>query len=745
MGLDDLRKLTDSPDVLGDHAAKQCAWQEAYARELSADAVKRNRSGVEVKPLYTALDDSARPFEVPGEPPYTRGIYTTMHRGRSWTQRQLIGLGTPEDYNARLREVLDAGSTAISLLPCNSVFRGYDMDNSHIELLGTCGTVINNPEHMRRALAGVDLSRISVGLNDPTPFTLLAFLLVEADRQATPWSALTGTANQSDYLSHYIANHMFYRLDLEGARRLLIDKIAFCNAKVPRYNPLSVVGQHMQQAGATPAEAMAFTLSSAVQYARDCIARGMDPDVFLPRFTFFFDISVSFFEEVAKFRAGRRIWARVTRELLGAKSPRSWRMKFHGQTSGADLTRQQPLNNIARVTVQAMAGIFGGLQSLHTDAYDEAISCPTAEGARIAVATQNILRGEAGLTDVIDPLGGSHYVESLTDAMEAEIVRVMALVEDAGGMFAAAKAGLVQRMIGRSAMQFQQAVESGERPVVGVNCYQLDGEETPQPSLERPDAKRMGEFVAEFKRWKAQRSQEEVQRALDALSRAVETTDANVFASVLEAARAGATHQEICDRLRDTMGLARCRRWSEWPVRTSRAWWSAHAGSSRRRSAGCCRSSTTSRRRGRTWSHCFSVMLRCLRRASPGSRGRRGQGSQRCSTSCWKTSLRGACASRCSQSTPRARFPAAPCSATARASVQSEATSACSSAPSLAAVRTAACRTRRPPWSRCCAACASTSSSSSRSARGNRKSRSPNSPTCASCSARPGWATTCRH
>ena len=247
-------------------------------------------------------------------------------------------------------------------------------------------------------------------------------MLVTAERRGVDWRSVTGTSNQSDYLSHYVANHMFYRLSLPGARRVLMDHIAFCNEKVPRWNPMSVVGQHTQQAGATPAEAMAFTLATAVQNAEDCIARGMDPDQFLPRFTFFFDISLSFFEEIAKFRAGRRIWARLARERLGAKKPPAWRFKFHAQTSGVDLTRQQPLNNIARVAVQAMAGIFGGLQSLHTDAYDEAFQVPSEAGARIAVATQNILREEAHLTDVIDPLGGSFYVESLTDAMEEKIL-----------------------------------------------------------------------------------------------------------------------------------------------------------------------------------------------------------------------------------------------------------------------------------------------------------------------------------
>jgi methylmalonyl-CoA mutase, N-terminal domain len=534
--------------------AALAAWRAKYEAELPQAAVVRNRSGLPIEPLYVASGPAPAP-EVPGEYPYTRGIYTTMHRGRSWTQRQLIGLGTPEDYNARLREVLRHGATAISLLPCNSVFRGYDMDTVPVELLGTCGTVINNADHMRRSLAGMDLGAISVGLNDPTPFTLLAFLLVEADRQQVPWAAIAGTANQSDYLSHYIANHMFYRLALPGARRLIGDKIAFCNARAPRYNPLSIVGQHMQQAGATPAEAMAFTLSSGLQYARDCIARGMEPDAFLPRFTFFFDVSLSFFEEIAKFRAGRRIWARLTREQLGARSERSWRFKFHAQTSGADLTRQQPMNNIARVTVQAMAGILGGLQSLHTDAFDEAISCPTKEGAKIAVATQNILRGEAGMTDVIDPLGGSYYVETLTDQMEGEILRVMDIVESAGGMFEAARSGLVQRMIGQSARLAQQRVDSGEQMMVGVNCFESAAEDFGQPSLERPSIESMNTLIAEFTLWKRARSAAAVSRALDGLARSVDDPSANVFEQVVDAAAAGASHQEICDRLRSTMGF----------------------------------------------------------------------------------------------------------------------------------------------------------------------------------------------
>jgi methylmalonyl-CoA mutase N-terminal domain/subunit len=534
-------------------------WRTAYGRQIGTDRVITNRSRVEIKPLYTPRDWNGDAFlddvGFPGEFPYTRGIYPTMHRGRTWTQRQLIGLGTPEDYNKRVRVILDAGATAISLLPCNSGFRGVDCDAVDPVLLGTCGTVINTTDHMDRALDGVPLGKISTAMNDPSPFTLLAFTLAVAKRRGIAWTSITGTSNQSDYISHFIANHMFYRLSLAGARRVLVDHIEFCRKHLPGWNPVSVVGQHMQQAGATPAETMAFTLSTALQYAQDCIERGMDIDVVLRRFTFFFDISISLFEEVAKFRAGRRIWARLARERLGAKDPGSWRFKFHGQTSGVDLTEQQPLNNIARVAVQAMAGIMSGLQSLHTDAYDEAITTPTEDTARIAVATQNILREEAHLCDVIDPLGGSYYVETLTDQMEHEILALIGKIDDAGGMYKAAESGLVQSMIGQSALAFQERVESGEEKIVGVNCYQDDNGARLSRTTERPDMARMNAHIARFKAYKAERNQADVARALDALSRAANSPRENTYERIVEAAEAGVTHGEIVSRLRDDLGF----------------------------------------------------------------------------------------------------------------------------------------------------------------------------------------------
>lgn len=537
----------------------QVRWAAEYAAQIGADGAVHNRSGIPIKPLYTPLDVDAARYDAdvgfPGQPPYTRGIYATMHRGRTWTQRQLIGLGTPAAYNARLRDILDQGASAVSLIPCNSVFRGYDMDEVDEELLGTCGVVANSADHMTTCLDGVDLARTSCAMNDPSPFTLLGFMLATARRRGVDWRTISGTSNQSDYISHFVANHMFFRLSLSGARRILTDHIAWCGEHVPRWNPLSIVGQHMQQAGATPAEAMGFTLASAIQYADDCVAAGLSPDAFLPRFTFFFDISMSFFEEVAKFRAGRRIWARLTRERYGAQDPRSWRFKFHAQTSGVDLTRQQPLNNIARVATQAIAGIFGGLQSLHTDAYDEALSCPTQFGARIAVATQNILREEAHLTDVIDPLGGSYYVESLTNEMEGRVLAVMADVEAAGGMYRAVESGMVQRRIGESSRAHQERVDSGVQTVVGVNAYQVEEDASARPALPKPDPAQMRDHLRDFARWKARRSADAVARALADLARSAERDDTNVFAQVVAAAEVGCTHGEICGTLRRELGF----------------------------------------------------------------------------------------------------------------------------------------------------------------------------------------------
>lgn len=534
-------------------------WQREFDAQTEGQRPRTNRSGIPIKPLYGPEDWTSDRHEadlgLPGQGPMTRGIYASMYRGRPWSQRQLVGLGTAFDYNDRQRRMAGAGASALSLCPCNSVYRGYDMDEVDPLLLGTCGVVINTAEQMSTALDGIALERISIGLNDPTPFTLFAFVLAHAKKTGTPWERISGTSNQSDYLSHFVANHMFLRLSLEGSRRVLVDHIAWCAKHAPKWNALSVVGQHMQQAGATPAQAMGFTLASGIQYAEDCRARGLDLAAMLPRFTFFFDISISVFEEIAKFRAGRRLWAKIVRERLGINDPRAARFKFHAQTSGVDLTRQQPLNNIVRVAVQAMAGVLGGLQSMHTDAYDEVLSSPVEEAARIAVATQNILREEAHLDEVVDPLGGSYYVEALTNQMEAEIEKTLAQVDQAGGMFEAVKGGLVQRLCGESALAWQAEIESGRQKIVGVNGWQIDEPPDVRKPQERPDPATIERYLKEFSAFKKARSPATLAKALDELSRAAEDNRINLFGKVVEAAEIGCTHGEITGRLRRDLGF----------------------------------------------------------------------------------------------------------------------------------------------------------------------------------------------
>ena len=539
--------------------AAKLQWEAQYEERLPKEKEILNRSGIPVKPLYTPDDWSEQAYAeklgYPGQIPMTRGIYPTMHRGRTWSQRQLIGYGVPADYNERLLKLLDAGTTAVSLIPCNSVYRGYDADEVDQKLLGTCGVVVNTIEDMDRCFQNVDIAALSTAMNDPLPFTLQALLLGVAKRRGINWNQVSGTSNQSDYISHYIANHMFFRLSLEGSRRVLVDHIAFCLEQVPNWNPLSVVGQHTQQAGATPAQAMAFTLATAIQYADDCIERGLDPEVFLERFTFFFDISISFFEEIAKCRAGRRIWQRIVRERFGCTNPKTWRFKFHGQTSGVDLTRQQPLNNISRVAIQGLAGVFSGLQSLHTDSYDEVLSVPTEEAARIAVAAQNIIREEAHCADVIDPLAGSYYVETLTDQMEEKIVGTMNQIDDVGGMFKAVEAGLVQRWIGESALAFQNRVDSKEQTIVGVNKYLHEDDQSSAQPLKRPTDEIISQQLHKLSQFKANRSQADFNAALSRLRQAARNKQENVFAAIVDAVSSGVTHGEVVDCIRQELGF----------------------------------------------------------------------------------------------------------------------------------------------------------------------------------------------
>lgn len=546
-------------DKIASIDASSADWERNYDKMIGQDRVVKNRSGIEIKPLYWPENDTDGTYEeklgFPGADPMTRGIYPTMHRGRTWSQRQLIGLGRPADFNERIKSILKSGSSALSIIPCNSVYRGIDCDEVEPEILGTCGTILNTVEDMDISLKDIPLDEISIGLNDPNPFTMLVQMLIVAENRGISWDKITGTSNQSDYISHFVANHMFYRLSLPGARRVQMDAVEFLAEHVPNWNALSIVGQHMQQAGGTPAQAMGLTLSTAIQFGNDCVARGMDPEKFLERFTFFFDISISFFEEVAKFRAGRRIWNNLVVERFGVSNPRAKRFKFHAQTSGLDLTRQQPLNNIARVTAQAMAGIFGGLQSMHTDGYDEVLSTPTPESAKIAISTQNILKHEAHLCDVVDPLGGSYYVEALTDTMEEEILKVIAQIDEQGGMYKAVEKGFVQEMLGASALEFQDQVDNGEQLIVGVNAYQEEEDASARPVLKRPTAEHMQAQVDRLKEVKAARDPEVLAKGLQDLRDAARSEDINIFAAEIDAVRAGATQGEIIKVLREELGF----------------------------------------------------------------------------------------------------------------------------------------------------------------------------------------------
>ncbi|MEX3745536.1 methylmalonyl-CoA mutase [Lysinibacillus xylanilyticus] len=533
-------------------------WRKEYEkiRKVAPEQdLKYNRSEIPIKPLYTVEDIAESEKSFPGQYPFTRGLYPTMYRGRGWSRRQLIGLDTPERFNQRQRELIRAGSNAVSIIFCNSFYRGYDADMVDSLLVGTCGTPINTMEDMRIAFDQIAIEDISVGLNDPIGFTGLAMLLVLAEERNIPYSKITGTSNQSDFISHYVANHMFYRISLEGSLRILLDHIEYTNKHVPNWNPVSIVGQHMQQAGATPAQALAFTISSGITYIEETLKRGLPIDSFAPRFTFFYDISISMFEETAKFRAGKRIWAKLLKERFGAQDPRSMRFKFHGQTSGADLTRQQPLNNIIRVTVQAIAGILGGAQSLHTDSYDEALGTPIEEAARIAINTQNILAEEAGLADVIDPLGGSYYMEKLTDQMEEKVWAYIHEIDEMGGMLEAVRTGYIQREIGESAEKHQRAIDNLERTVVGVNKYQIDESQDKRPPLTRVAPELVEKHLQRLENFKKNRDQSKVQKALEQIEIAAKDPSINIFEATIAAVKEGCTHGEIIHELREHLGF----------------------------------------------------------------------------------------------------------------------------------------------------------------------------------------------
>jgi methylmalonyl-CoA mutase, N-terminal domain len=502
-------------------------------------------------PADTAAIDYARDLGEPGQFPYTRGIHPSGYLGKLWTMRQFAGFGTAADTNQRYRELLAAGSTGLSVAFDLPTLMGRDPDHPlSLGEVGKCGVSVVTLADMEALFEGIDLGAVtsSMTINSPAPM-LFAMYLVVAERQGAPWSRLSGTI-QNDILKEFIAQKE-YIYPPRPSMRLIVDVFRFCAEHVPRWNTISVSGYHIREAGSTAAQELAFTLRDGIEYVQWGVDAGLDVDTFVPRISFFFNAHNDFFEEIAKYRAARRIWARVMRDRFGARSERSWQLRFHTQTAGVSLTAQQPYNNVVRTTLQALAGVLGGTNSLHTNSLDEALALPTTEAATLALRTQQIIAHESGVAGVVDPLGGSYYVEALTNRIEAEALAYIDRIDRMGGMVAAIEQGYPQREIAESAYRHQQGVDAGQTTVVGVNAYVAETE-APVSILYIDDS--VGETqLARVAAVKAARDDGRVRSALQAMRDAARG-DGPLMEPILDAVRAYATVGEMCDALRDVWG-----------------------------------------------------------------------------------------------------------------------------------------------------------------------------------------------
>ena len=510
-----------------------------------------------VNRLYTPQDiestDFLKDISFPGEFPYTRGIHPTGYRGKLWTMRQFAGFGTPEETNARFKYLLEHGQTGLSVAYDLPTLMGYDADSPLAEgEVGKCGVAVSSLADMEVLFDGIPLEGVTVSQTINAPASvLLAMYLVVAEKQGAQWKNISGTL-QNDILKEYIAQkERIY--PIKPAMKLVVDTFEFCANQVPRYNPISVSGYHIREAGATAVQELAFTLRDGIEYVTWGVAAGLEIDQFVPRMSFFFNAHNDFFEEIAKYRAARRIWAREMKSRFGSEHERTLQLRFHTQTAGVSLTVQQPLNNIVRVALQALAGVLGGTQSLHTDAYDEALALPTDRAALIALRTQQIIAEETGVVHTVDPLAGSYYLESLTDKMERESLEYFRKIDGMGGMVAAIEKGFPQREIQDSAYQYQKAVERGEQVIVGVNKYEMADEPTEVPILVIDES--VGRHQIEgLERTRARRDNGTVSRTLDQL-RLAATRNENTMPATIEAVRSYATLGEICSALRDVFGV----------------------------------------------------------------------------------------------------------------------------------------------------------------------------------------------
>jgi methylmalonyl-CoA mutase N-terminal domain/subunit len=512
--------------------------------------VAATESGIDVKPVYTA-DDAPATLEAPGEFPYTRGPYPDMYRGRPWTIRQYAGFASAEESNARYRYLLDRGQTGLSIAFDLPTQLGYDSDDPRaLGEVGRTGVAIDSLADMEILLAGIPLGEVSTSMtiNAPASLLLLLYELV-AERQGVDGTQLRGTV-QNDILKEYIArgNYIF---PPRPSMRLTTDLFAYCAERIPSWNTISISGYHIREAGSTAVQELAFTIANGIAYCAAAVDAGLSPDEFGARLSFFFNAHNDFFQEVAKFRAARRLWARVMRERFGATNPKALALRFHAQTGGSTLTAQQPENNIVRVAVQALSAVCGGAQSLHTNSFDEALALPTEHAATIALRTQQILQSEAGTTATADPLGGSYYIEALTDELESRAQELIAQVDELGGAVEAVERGFVQHEIENTAFRWQQEVESGERVIVGVNRYAAEQEQKVELHAIDPAAeKRQLERTAKVR---AERNAEEAAAALDRVRAAALGTE-NMLHPMREALRAHCTIGEICGVLRAEWG-----------------------------------------------------------------------------------------------------------------------------------------------------------------------------------------------
>jgi methylmalonyl-CoA mutase N-terminal domain/subunit len=538
--------------------AELAVWRAAAAAEpVREDAEFTSVSGRTVAPVYTALDlppGEPAAIGLPGEFPYTRGIHRTMYRGRLWTMRQFAGFGTAEDTNERYKFLLERGQTGLSVAFDFPTLMGYDSDHPRSEgEVGKCGVAISSLADMETLFDGIPLDRVSTSMTINGPAAMLfCFYVAAAERQGIPIAQLQGTI-QNDILKEYMAQHAWI-YPAEPALKVIVDLFEWAAEHTPKWNTISISGYHIREAGATAAQELAFTLANGFCYVEHGLARGLHVDRFAPRLSFFWDVHNDFFEEIAKLRAARRIWARHLRDRYGARDPRSWKMRFHCQTAGVTLTAQQPHNNVARVAYQALAAVLGGTQSLHTNAFDETLALPTEESVRIALRTQQILAYETGVPNVSDPLGGSYYVETLTDGLEREAEGLFAEIEAQGGVVRAIENGWFQRQIAHSSMRFQAEVEQGRRSIVGLNDF-VEAAEAPVEILkvggaaEQTQRQRLG-------RLRAERDAASVEQRLGALRQAA-ADDRNIIPAMLDCARAYCTLFEIRHVLEEIYGSYR--------------------------------------------------------------------------------------------------------------------------------------------------------------------------------------------